>query len=422
MAGGGDRLNLAAYGYVRRDGGSVATAGYLILERLLDLGHAVEFHAIGGFIVPDGLIGRPGFTYRPTTLPRVRSGWRLVEALPGRAQAGATLAYSLAANAAHERVIGRAVALRHVGRPFDALLVLGLLPPFRVAGLPCVAWPQGAPNGEWEALRSLRPLAVRHGGAAVYAALRILYAWKRRQARRGVRRADRLIAGSRWSVENWVRLGMPRERCRALPYPVDLEMFRPDGPTDAARDESVTTFLWLGRVVPRKRLDLLLDAFGRLRRSRGDVRLVVVGRFTYPRGMRSLIAGLGAADGFEYRESVPRDEVPALLRRVDVLVQPSENEDVGSSALEALACGAPSVIGPTNGTRDHLGESAFLFDAYTPESLAAAMARAADSVRGRREEVAAAARATAERTFSVAGVAAGVEAALRAARSDRDGR
>jgi len=410
MSGGTTpRLNLVAYGYVDRDGGSVASASYLVVDRLLALGHSVEFHAISGFLGPGALIDRPGFSFVPTRLGPVDAGWRLLEAaVPARLRGSPNLAYSQLSNALYERAIGREIRRRHAARPFDALLVLGMLPPFRVPGLPCLSWPQGAPNGEWRALRDLRPTVVRQGGVALYHALRIFYARKQAVARRAARRADVLLCGSRWSADNWAALGVPRAACHALPYPVDLDHFRPDGP--GAPEPGVVTFLWLGRVVPRKRLDLLLDAYALLRRERADVRLKVVGRFGYARRARSLLDRFGPGDGVGYEESVPRGRVPELLRGVDVLVQPSENEDVGSSVLEALACGTVPVVGPTNGTRDYLSPSSVVFHAYTPESLRDAMARAALVARG--GGFAAEARATAERTFSVDAVVSRVESLL----------
>jgi glycosyltransferase involved in cell wall biosynthesis len=403
--------SIVAYGFVDREGGSVASASYLILKRLLERGHAIEFHAIDGFIKPAGLIGRPGFTYVPTAIAPIRAGWRIVEtAVPRRLLKGVTFGYAQLSNAAHERKIAREIRRRHAANPFDVLLVLGMLPPFRVAGLPCVSWPQGAPNGEWNALQSLRDIVVRHGGAAIYRALGALYAYKQSCARRAIRRADILICGSRWSVENWVSLGVPRADCHALPYPVALDHFRPD--RRDSRDPSVTTFLWLGRIVPRKRLDLLLDAYQRLRRDRQDIRLKIIGRFEYVGQMRALLDHFGPEDGVEYREFVARDDVPALLRSVDVLVQPSENEDIGSSVLEALACGTLPIVGPTNGTLDYLSPSSIVFDAYTPESLKSAMTHAIAILQAKRAEIATEVRAQAERTFSIDAVVTGVEATL----------
>jgi glycosyltransferase involved in cell wall biosynthesis len=408
------RLRIVAYGYVDRNGGSVASASYLILERLLDRGYSIEFHAIAGFIEPAGLIGRPGFTYVPTSVGPIQAGWRLLETVvPARLSAAPTFAYSLVSTAAHERAIGRSIRRRHAETPFDVLLVLGLLPPFDVPGIPCVSWPQGPPNGEWEALEALRGMVVKYVGAARYHALAALYAYKQSAARRAARRADALLCGSRWTAENWVKLGVPRDACHPLPYPVDLDHFRPDGP--GAPEPGVTTFLWLGRVVPRKRLDLLLDAYELLRRDRNDVQLLIVGGFAYVPRMRALLDRFGPEDRVEYRPFVERAKVPELLRSIDVLVQPSENEDVGSSVLEALACGTLPIVGPTNGTRDYLSPSSVTFDAYTPASLLDAMVRAIETLRdaGRRAAFAAEARATAEARFSIDAVVSRVEAILQ---------
>ena len=59
-------------------------------------------------------------------------------------------------------------------------------------------------------------------------------------------------------------------------------------------------------------------------------------------------------------------EVPALLREATVLVQTSENENFGSSVAEALACGTPVVVGPSNGTADYIDEHSMIFGDYEP--------------------------------------------------------
>ena len=405
------RLKIVAYGFVDREGGSVASASYLVLDQFLERGHHIEFHAIAGFIEPKGLIGRRGFVFIPTSIGALRAAWRVMEwVVPARLRRVPNFALSQVSNAIYERSIGRLVRRRHAEAPFDLFLVLGTLPPFVVPGLPCVAWPQGAPNGEWEALRGLRAMVVKHGGRELFLILRVLYARKQSLARRVCRQVDMLICGSRWSVENWVRLGAARESCRSLPYPVDLDQFRPE---EASRmDRDVITFLWLGRVVPRKRLDLLLDAYSLLRAERQDVRLKIVGRFGYARGLRRLLDRFGPDDGVFYSESAPREAVPELLRSVDVLIQPSMNEDVGSSVLEALACGTLAIIGPSNGTRDYLSASSVVFDAYMPESLKLAMSRAIQTLQASREACRLEARACAERTFSAEVVAEGLEGIL----------
>jgi len=53
-------------------------------------------------------------------------------------------------------------------------------------------------------------------------------------------------------------------------------------------------------------------------------------------------------------KSLPRDQVPSLMADSDVLIQPSEEEDFGSSVAEAQACGLPVIVGNTNGNKNYL--------------------------------------------------------------------
>ncbi|MBX6316529.1 MAG: glycosyltransferase family 4 protein, partial [Isosphaeraceae bacterium] len=259
------------------------------------------------------------------------------------------------------------------------------------------------PLGEWEAIRRLRSLILRYGGWRVYGALNLFYLYRTLLGRHRLGFCDALICGSRWSVGMWRREGVPAEAIHALPYPIDLERFTPEGP--GARTPGVTTFLWLGRIVPRKRFDLLLDAYRLVRRERTDVRLRIFGSIAYPRGYQTLIEGIGPEEGIAYQPTIATEQVPELLRSVDVLVQPSENENLGSSVTEALSCGTPVIVGPTNGTRDYISPSSLVLEAYTPEALKRAMLCMIDRLRSDADRIRAEARATAEEQVAPAVVA-----------------
>ena len=73
--------------------------------------------------------------------------------------------------------------------------------------------------------------------------------------------------------------------------------------------------------------------------------------------------------------------------------------------MEGLACGLPSGVGPTNGTADCLLDMAFRFDRYEAHDVAGAMERAMDAVIADPIGVARRARAVAEQTLSVSGIA-----------------
>jgi glycosyltransferase involved in cell wall biosynthesis len=407
-------LRLAVYGFVGKDSAGLAVANYEVLSELLDRGHQIDFYGVESFVRPTELFGREGFTYH---------GFRMPVAEAGRAhlnkvrflRLGTILdpPYSILMYREFYKRIARSIRRTHLDQPYDAVLFLGLHAPIRVPGVPVVSWTQGTPNGELEALRSQRDRIVRFCGWWFYTALVTYYRWKSQVVRREIRLSDVVIGGSRWAGESWHQLGLPPERYAPLAYPVDVHRFCPvDRPVG-----NPITLLHLGRWVPRKRPDLLLEGFQFLRRADPNVRLRVVGAVAYGAGYRNLLKDPRLMDGVEYTPHVPRPEALEILQTADVLVQPSENENFGTAVAEAQCCGVPVVLGPTNGTQDYLGTTEFVFSAYEPQAVADAMLRAVRAVRERRDELAAQARAAAERNFATPAVVDRLIDILRRARA-----
>ncbi|NJO95302.1 MAG: glycosyltransferase [Pleurocapsa sp. CRU_1_2] len=135
--------------------------------------------------------------------------------------------------------------------------------------------------------------------------------------------------------------------------------------------------------------------------KRQDVRLKIFGGFRYAPGYKKLLDNFEFPDRLEYNPYIDRLKVPELMSSCDVLIQPSEGENFGSSVAEALSCGLPVIVGPTNGTKDYISSSSFVFDEYTPESLKETMLKAIETVEHRRKELALDARQTAEQNFDV---------------------
>ncbi len=191
---------------------------------------------------------------------------------------------------------------------------------------------------------------------------------------------------------------MPPDRTHAVPYPVDLELFRPGPPVDPDPERPV--LLSLGRLDPRKRLDLLLDAFALVLEAIPGARLRIVGRPGAAPRQLSLLDRFARRDAVEYQPAIPRTEVPALLRAAGVLVQTSENENFGSAVAEALACGTPVALGPTNGTADYIDGNSRVFAEYKPRAVADAILAVLGTRSGSPDEVCATTRAAAERCFA----------------------
>jgi glycosyltransferase involved in cell wall biosynthesis len=377
--------------------GSLASANHLVLGELLRRGVGIDFYANRRHVAAPAGLGGEGFRYVGVDPPG------LAGAVPD--VRGVSWPLTPVVRRGWRRQYGRVAAREHAAAPYDALVCLSTPPAFTISGVPTVAWLQGPLQTELEAIRRLRRQIMGTSGRPFYAALTAYYRADALLDRSVLRDCDRVICGSRWAQAQVARGGYPADRISALPYPVDLHAFRPP---KGGREAGPPTLLSLGRLDPRKRLDLLLAAFALVLDEVPDARLRIVGRPGYAPRQLSLLDGFVRRDRVEYSPAVPRSEVVPLLQQAMVLVQPSENENFGSAVAEALACGTPVVVGPSNGTADYVDGHSRVFPDYAPEAVSAAVVETIASVRSRPVEVTASARSAAERWLSTSSVVDGL--------------
>jgi glycosyltransferase involved in cell wall biosynthesis len=244
---------------------------------------------------------------------------------------------------------------------------------------------------------------LRGNGALYYGAVQLFYAWRWALGKAALRSSDLILCGSPWARDEWLKFGLDPARAVLLAYPVDLSIFESVPPADASSGE--VSFLWLGRSVPRKRMDLFLAGFELVRRHRPGARARLVGHFEGDRAALAALDRFRSDPAVTISAPIERAAIPALFAETHVLVQPSESENFGFSIAEALAAGRPVVAGPTNGTAAFGGDALFGFDSYTAEDVAAAMERAAVAVLADPAGLAHTARTEARRHFAPSTVA-----------------
>jgi glycosyltransferase involved in cell wall biosynthesis len=171
--------------------------------------------------------------------------------------------------------------------------------------------------------------------------------------------------------------------------------------------------IFIGRLDPRKRIDLVLDGFELMRRQIPSARLMIVGSTRYANGQRRWVYHATESGAVRYIEHLPRQSIPDVMRAATVLVQPSMNENFGSAVAESLACGTPVVVGPTNGTQDYISRDSVVAPEYTPEAICDALIEVIARIRDEPQGVRDRARHTAEMHFSSSNVTAQLERAIK---------
>ncbi|HZX33253.1 MAG TPA: glycosyltransferase family 4 protein [Rhodocyclaceae bacterium] len=171
--------------------------------------------------------------------------------------------------------------------------------------------------------------------------------------------------------------GVPREKLQVIYNGVDTEAFHPrlaDEFRASTRaglgiPEDAPLLLYVGSGFERKGVPQLLRAFAAM--GRQDAHLLVVGADRKLKAMESLAASLGL--GGRVRFTGPLKVVKPYYGAADGFVLPTLYDPCPNAALEALACGLPTVTSTTCGAREWIraGENGWVVDAIDRDELAA---------------------------------------------------
>ncbi|WP_243718826.1 glycosyltransferase family 4 protein [Actinomadura sp. KC06] len=176
------------------------------------------------------------------------------------------------------------------------------------------------------------------------------------------------------------------------------------------------------RLVPHKRLDLLLDVAQRLAQSRPGLKLHVIGEGPEAPALKTGIAESGLDGVVIAHGYVDEKTKAALVARADLHLSTSQGEGWGLSVIEAAALGVPTVACDVDGLRDAVRDEITGWLAHPDDHYADVVERALKELDdpGRRGEVAAACRAWAGE-FDWARSAARMRDLVAAAVRDRRG-
>lgn len=153
------------------------------------------------------------------------------------------------------------------------------------------------------------------------------------------------------------------DRIRIWGRGVDSKLFTPErrttGQRQAMAGDAEVVLLYVGRIAPEKRVDLLMEAFPRIReRASRKVALVFVGGGPALEGLQKR-----ALDGVHFAGYRRGEELAAHYACGDVFLFPSDTETFGQVVTEALASGLPVVAPARGGVKDTVipGETGYLF-------------------------------------------------------------
>ncbi|PTX55355.1 1,4-alpha-glucan branching enzyme [Melghirimyces profundicolus] len=168
--------------------------------------------------------------------------------------------------------------------------------------------------------------------------------------------ACRVILCSQYMKEEARRLfELPDEKMRVVPNGVDPVMLRFSGAGKqkepfALEDERI--ILFIGRLVPEKGVQTLLEAGEKILPAHPDVKLVIAGKGPMKEALEAEARNRGLGEKAMFTGFISDEDRNRLLNVADVTVFPSLYEPFGIVALEGMAAGTPVVVSDTGGLAD----------------------------------------------------------------------
>lgn len=197
--------------------------------------------------------------------------------------------------------------------------------------------------------------------------------------------ADANIANSEYTVEEMVRLGVPRETITLIYPGVDTERFRPGLPCDDLKQSigmlpAQKLILGVGRLVRRKGFDNVIRALPALVQAGLDVHYALIGIGEDWDHLTRLAEELGVADRVHLLGHVSPQDLPRWYNACDVFVMANreidgDTEGFGMVFLEAAACRKPAIAGAAGGTAAAVvdGVTGLRVDGYRVEAIGNAL-------------------------------------------------
>ncbi len=212
----------------------------------------------------------------------------------------------------------------------------------RDAGVPFL-W--GPINGGVPWPKEFRDAMYREGEWLSY----VREAYKLFPGYRSTRRAATgLIVGS---ISVWEQMAKYQERCVYVPEnAIDPSRFTV---SERAEHDRPLRIAFVGRLVPFKGADMLIDAVAPLVRA-GKVVVDVIGDGPDMGSIRQMVADAKIADGVTLHGWIDHREVPRRLARCHVFAFPSIREFGGAVVLEAMALGLVPVVANYGGPGEHV--------------------------------------------------------------------
>jgi len=178
--------------------------------------------------------------------------------------------------------------------------------------------------------------------------------------------------------------GLKRKRILTIRNAIDFEKYQAPEERNGCREEfglapDQVVIGYAGRIAQAKKIDLLVRAYSNILAVHPEARLIIVGEGEQKPSLEMLAKRLGISQAVIWAGF--RTDIPRLLAAMDIFVQPSSNEGLSLSLLEAMAAGKPVIATNVGGTAEVVsnGQAGLLIPPHSLPALQSAMLQLLDN-------------------------------------------
>lgn len=184
------------------------------------------------------------------------------------------------------------------------------------------------------------------------------------------------IAGSKGAAKVWQEKGYRGPLAVIPQFGVDPDLFVPG---KAGTSSTCPTIGYVGRLVPEKGVDLLVEAVSQMEQ---DFHLIIVGDGPERTRLLAVANSTGIANRVSFAGRLPSMDLPAFYHSLDILVLPSRSrpnwvEQFGRVLIEAMACGVAVVGSDCGEIPGVVGDAGLIFEEGNVEDLRDQLSRLA---------------------------------------------
>jgi teichuronic acid biosynthesis glycosyltransferase TuaC len=165
--------------------------------------------------------------------------------------------------------------------------------------------------------------------------------------------ADAIVTVSENLKTTLEGFGLRPQKIHVVYRGVNIDQFSPGSPSGARQRLNLADkgrlLLWVGRMVPVKGLEVLIEACALLRDRGEDFHLAVVGDGPLRSELETAIQIRNLANYVTLIGNVDHDRLPDWYRAADLTVLPSRSEGIPNVLRESLACGTSFVASRVGG-------------------------------------------------------------------------